>query len=174
MSKAWRLSVPRKPSAKRYSANWKPTSARSAFQTTRRRSRRLRLTCWSGPKQKPRRGFCSGAGHESAEAPADVHTQPFAFRTSEEDDESVKMSNITNGLASTVTPALRAAYPPLKRAQNTSFYSIQISPFFSTPNCQLTEKKALPFFYSIQMKSHQTLITNHFSPKHGDSKWPKN
>jgi len=174
MSKAWRLSVLRHPSAKRYSANWKPTSARSAFQTTRRRSRRLRLTCWSGPKQKPRRGFCSDAGHESAEAPANVHTQRFAFRAPQEDDESVKMSNITNGLASTVTRALRAAYPPLKRAQNTSFYSIQMSPFLSALNFQRTENKALPFFYSIQMKSHQSLINNHYSPKHGDSKWPKN
>jgi len=31
--------------------------------------------------------------------------------------------------------------------------------FFSTPNSQLTENKALPFFYSVQMNSHHSLLT---------------
>jgi hypothetical protein len=106
--------------------------------------------------------------------PANVHTQRFAFRAPQEDDESVKMSNITNGRASTVVPALRAVHPRPKRAQNTNFYSIQMNDFFQPQILQPTENKALPFFYSIQMRSHQALITNHFSPKHGDSKWPKN
>ena len=92
-----------------------------------------------------------------------AHTQRFAFRALEEDDESVKMSNTTSRRASAVIPALLAARHQPKRAQNNNFYSIQINPFLPTPNFQLTENKALPFFYSIQMKSHQTLITNHQS-----------
>ena len=92
-----------------------------------------------------------------------VHTQRFAFRAYEEDDESVKMSNTTSRRASAVTPALPAARPQRKRAQNNNFYSIQINPFLPTSNFQLTENKALPFFYSIQMKSHQSLLTNHQS-----------
>ena len=89
----------------------------------------------------------------------DVHTQPFAFRAPEEDDESVKMSNITNHRASAATPALPAARPQLIRVQYSNFYSIQMNAFFSTPNSQLTENKALPFFYSVQMNSHHSLLT---------------
>ena len=89
----------------------------------------------------------------------DVHTQPFAFRAPEEDDESVKMSNITNHRASAATPALPAARPQLIRAQYSNFYSIQMNAFFSTSNSQLTENKALPFFYSVQMNSHHSLLT---------------
>jgi hypothetical protein len=48
------------------------------------------------------------------EARAPVHTQPFAFRAPEEDDESVKMSHTTNRRSSAVTPTLRAARPPAK------------------------------------------------------------
>jgi hypothetical protein len=115
-----------------------------------------------------------------------VHTQRFAFRAAQEDDESVKMSNITNGRASTFTPALLAVYPRLKRVQSTNFYSIQISPFLASPILRLTENKALKFFCSIQMKSHQPRITNHKSrvtritthqspiTNHGDRTWPKN
>jgi hypothetical protein len=40
---------------------------------------------------------------------SDVHTQPFAFRQSEEDDESVKMSNTTSGRSSALSPALPAS-----------------------------------------------------------------
>jgi hypothetical protein len=93
-----------------------------------------------------------------------VHTQRFAFHADEEDDESVKMSKITNHRASAVSPALPAARSRLKRAPNTSFYSVQMNPFSPTPNFQLAEKKALPFFYSIQMKSHHSLLTDHPSP----------
>ena len=124
----------------------------------------------------------------SAEGLADVHTQRFAFRAPEEDDESVKMSNTTRTRSSALcaaedatnvvilrtAPSLHAGRRISPAFPNTNFYSIQISPFLSTPNFQLAENKALLFFYSIQMKSHQTLITNHYSPKHGDSKWPKN
>jgi hypothetical protein len=91
-----------------------------------------------------------------------VHTQRFAFRAYEEDDESVKMSNITRRRSSALSLALTATRPRLKRAQN-NFYSTQISPFLPTPNFQLTENKALPFFYSLQMKSHQALLANHRS-----------
>jgi hypothetical protein len=92
--------------------------------------------------------------------PLDVHTQPFAFRATQEDDESVKMSNITDNRASAATPALLAARPRRIRAQNSNFYSVQMNPFVSAQNFQLTENKALPFFYSVQMKSHHSLLTD--------------
>jgi hypothetical protein len=94
----------------------------------------------------------------------DVHTQPFAFRAPEEDDESVKMSNITNHRASAVTPALPAARARLKRAQNSNFYSIQMNHFLPAPFFQPSENKALPFFYSIQMNGHHSLLTDRQSP----------
>jgi hypothetical protein len=103
-----------------------------------------------------------------------VHTQRFAFRAPEEDDESVKMSNIASRRSSAVTRALLAAHPRLKRAQDTNFYSIQMNDFIQLQILQPTENTALHFFYSVQMRSHQTLITNHYPAKHGDSKWPKN
>jgi hypothetical protein len=92
-----------------------------------------------------------------------VHTQRFAFRAPQEDDESVKMSNTTSRLASAVTPALLAARPRLKRAQNNNFYSIQMRPFPESPILQLAENKALHFFYSIQMSGHKSVLTTHQS-----------
>lgn len=41
-----------------------------------------------------------------------VHTLPFAFRPSQEDDESVKISNTTVGRSSTLTPVLPAGRRP--------------------------------------------------------------
>jgi hypothetical protein len=84
------------------------------------------------------------------------------------------MSNTASRRASAVTRALLAAHPRLKRAQDTNFYSIQMNDFIQPQILQPTENKALHFFYSVQMRSRQRLITNHYSPKHGDSKWPKN
>jgi hypothetical protein len=40
-----------------------------------------------------------------------VHTLPFAFRAPEEDDESVKISNITAGRSSTLSAVLPATRP---------------------------------------------------------------
>ena len=40
-----------------------------------------------------------------------AHTQPFAFRAPEEDDESVKISNTTRGRSSAPSPALPASRP---------------------------------------------------------------
>jgi hypothetical protein len=122
-----------------------------------------------------------GAGFVAA-----AFRSPAFWGSAEEDDESVKMSNTTSRRASAVTPALVAAHPRLKRAQSTNFYSMQISPFLAPPILRLAEKKALKFFYSIQMKSHQPPTTNHesqitshanhYSPitNHGDCTWPKN
>ena len=42
---------------------------------------------------------------------SDVHTQPFAFRPFEEDDESVKISNTTSGRSSALSPGLPASRP---------------------------------------------------------------
>jgi len=93
-----------------------------------------------------------------------VHTQRFAFHAHEEDDESVKMSRIINHRASAVTPAIPAARSRLKRAPNTNFDPVQMNSFSPTPNFQLTENKALPFFYATQMKSHHSPLTDHQSP----------
>jgi hypothetical protein len=94
-----------------------------------------------------------------------VHTQSSAFHADEEDDESVRMSKITNHRARAVTPAIPAARSRLKRAPKTNFYSVQMNSFSPTPNFQLPENKALPFFYAIQMKSHHSLLTDHQSPR---------
>jgi hypothetical protein len=89
-----------------------------------------------------------------------VHTQPFAFRAHEEDDESVKMSNTISRRTSAAIPALPAALPRLKHAQNSNFYSIQMNGFSQLRILQPIAIKALPFFYSVQMKSHQSLLTD--------------
>src|SRR5271156_3946199 len=65
----------------------------------------------------------------SAEAPANVHTQRFAFRAREEDHESVKMPTTTSRRASAVTRALLSARSQLERAKNANFYSIQMNAF---------------------------------------------
>jgi hypothetical protein len=91
----------------------------------------------------------------------DVHPQRFAFRARQQGDESVKISNTTSRQASAVIPALLTARPRLKRAPIANFYSIQINPFLPARNFQFTENKALPFFYSIPMKSRLSLITSH-------------
>jgi hypothetical protein len=88
-----------------------------------------------------------------------IHTQRFAFHADEEDDESVKMSNRTSCRASGVTPALLAARRRLESAQANNFYSIQRNGFPRRRILQPTENKALHFFYSVQMKSHQSLLT---------------
>ena len=110
--------------------------------------------------------LCDNTGSEAAPFTGQqlpVHPRPFAFRASEEDDESVKMSNITSRRASAVTPALLATPPRLTRAQNNNFYSIQITPLLSSRIFQFAQNKALKFFYSIQMNGHQSLISNHQS-----------
>src|ERR1700678_4745543 len=68
--------------------------------------------------------FTSPAFWGSAEAPANVPTQRFAFRASEESDESVKMSNTTSRRASAVTPALVAAHAPAKPPDKTQLPSL--------------------------------------------------
>jgi hypothetical protein len=111
--------------------------------------------------------FCENTGSNAAPWTGQqlcVHTLPFAFRAPEEDDESVKMSNITSRRASAFSPALLAPRTQSNRPQNTNFYSIQTNGFISPRILQPTENTALPFFYSIQMKSYQALITNHQSP----------
>jgi len=115
---------------------------------------------------------------------SDVHTQPFAFRQPEEDDESVKMSKITSGRSSALSPALRASrplqnrqflfiqinhFPILQLTQNKTLhfsYSMQMSAFLAPRILQFAQNKLLrhrspPFFYSLQMNGHQSPLTNH-------------
>jgi hypothetical protein len=70
---------------------------------------------------------------------SDVHSRPFAFRQPEEDDESVKMSKITSGRSSALSPALRASRP----LQNRQFLFIQINHF---PILQLTQNTSFFLF----------------------------
>jgi hypothetical protein len=89
---------------------------------------------------------------------SDVHTQPFAFRQPEEDDESVKISNTTSGRSS----ALSAALPASRPLQNRQFLFNTNKPFSHTTNfCNLHKTQHFIFFYSIQMSGHQSLLTNH-------------
>jgi hypothetical protein len=107
--------------------------------------------------------LCDNSGWRAARCSGQqlrVHAQRFAFRAPQEDDESVKMSNTTSRRASAIIPAHLAAHLWLKRAQNSNFYSIQTSGFLHRRILQSTENKALHFFYSTQMKSHHSLLTN--------------
>ena len=81
-----------------------------------------------------------------------VHTQPFAFRAHEEDDESVKMSNTISRRTSAAIPALPAARPRLKHAQNSNFYSIQMNGFLCAPISQRKQHKAKHFARSMRSK----------------------
>jgi hypothetical protein len=115
---------------------------------------------------------------------SDVHSRPFAFRQPAEDDESVKMSKITSGRSSALSPALRASrplqnrqflfiqinhFPILQLIQNKTLhfsYSMQMSAFLAPRILQFAQNKLLrhrspPFFYSLQMNGHQSPLTNH-------------
>ena len=50
-----------------------------------------------------------------------VHTQRFAFHAGEEDDESVKLSNIVRGRSGALSPALQAIRPGANCLQNRRF-----------------------------------------------------
>jgi hypothetical protein len=119
---------------------------------------------------------------------SDVHTQPFAFRQPEEDDESVKMSKITSGRSSALSPALRASRPlqnrqflfdtnqPLPNSatqtkQNTSFFLFDANECLPrTPNLaihtkQITSPQIASFFLfdtneRSPITTHQSLITD--------------
>ena len=76
-----------------------------------------------------------------------VHTQPFAFRPPEEDDESVKISNTTSGRSSAPSPALPASHP----LQNRQFLFNTNEPL---PNFATHTKQTTSFFLFDANKCH--------------------
>ena len=78
---------------------------------------------------------------------SDVHTQPFAFRPPEEDDESVKISNTTSGRSSAPSPALPASHP----LQNRQFLFNTNEPL---PNFATHTKQTTSFFLFDANKCH--------------------
>jgi hypothetical protein len=82
----------------------------------------------------------------------------------------VKMSNITNGRASAVTPALRAVYPRLKR----QFLFNTNERFSPAANFATYRKHSTSIF--LFRTNEAPPITTHYSPitNYGDSTWPKN
>ena len=79
-----------------------------------------------------------------------VHTQPFAFRASQEDDESVKLSNIARERSSALLPALKA----------TRSAAAGISPCFSVPYAFLRVLcvKSFDFLCPLHLQKPQFLI----------------
>jgi hypothetical protein len=94
-----------------------------------------------------------------------THTQPFAFRTSEEDDESVKMSNQTSGRPSALSPALTATRPRTACPQNRQFLFNTNERLSRNPNFATRTKQSTSLFlFSTNEKSpistDQSLITH--------------
>jgi hypothetical protein len=101
-----------------------------------------------------------------------VHTQRFAFRAPQEDDESVKMSNATRRRSSALSVAPRATHPCTGGLQNGLFLFDTNERFFQIPNFATNRQQSTSIFlFDTNEKSPNT---DHQSPKHGDSKWPKN
>src|SRR5277367_5963673 len=99
---------------------------------------------------------------------SNVHTQPFAFRPPEEDDESVKISNITSGRSSAPSSALQANRPCTGRLQNRQFLFDTNEPFSGTANFATQTKQSTSFFLfdtneRSPITSHQSLLTNFFT-----------
>jgi hypothetical protein len=55
------------------------------------------------------------------------------------------------------------AFSSPSASKNANFYSIQMNRSLAFPILQPQQNTALHFFYSIQMSSHQSLITDHYS-----------
>jgi hypothetical protein len=111
--------------------------------------------------------LCDNSGSKAApfawqELP--VHTQPFTFRAPQEDDESVKMSNIASRRASAVTPALLATRPRLKHAQKHQFLFDTNERFSSTTNFATNRNQSTSLFLfdtndQSPIPNHQSLLT---------------
>ena len=86
-----------------------------------------------------------------------VHTQPFAFRLPQEDDESVKMSNTTRCRASTLSVALTATRLCTARLQNRQFLCRTNEPFSRSANFATHTQQSTSFF--LFNTNERSLIT---------------
>jgi hypothetical protein len=75
-----------------------------------------------------------------------AHTQPFALRAPEEDDESVKVSNTTRGRSSARSLALTATRSCAGRLQNRQFLFDTNKSFSFTTNFSPYRKQSTSFF----------------------------
>jgi hypothetical protein len=93
------------------------------------------------------------------------HTQPFAFRAPEEDDESVKMANTTRGRSSVLPLALTASRPSAGCFQERQFLFNTNKPFSFNTNFSTHTKQSTSFFlFDTNERSriayHRSPITN--------------
>jgi hypothetical protein len=94
-----------------------------------------------------------------------VHTQPFAFRAPEEDDESVKVSNTTRGRSSALSLALTTTRSCAGRHQNRQFLFDTNKSFSFTTNFSTYRKQSTSFFQfntneRSRITDRRSLITN--------------
>jgi hypothetical protein len=94
-----------------------------------------------------------------------VHTQRFAFHAGEEDDESVKLSNIVRGRSGALSPALQAIRPGANCLQNRRFIFDTNERFSFTTNSLTHTKQSTSFFLfdtneRSRITDHQSLIIN--------------
>jgi hypothetical protein len=94
-----------------------------------------------------------------------THTQPFAFRAPQEDDESVKMSNDTSGRPSALSPALTATRLRAACPQNRQFLFDTNERLSRNPDFATRTKQSTSFFlFDTNEKSpittDQSLITH--------------
>ncbi len=102
----------------------------------------------------------------SSPGTSDVHTQRFAFRAPQEDDESVKISNLTCGRSSAPLPVLPASRPWVERPPKRQFLFNTNEPLSRSRNFATLTKQSTSFFL---------FSTNERSPiaTHGQFQSPK-
>src|ERR1700723_631571 len=76
-----------------------------------------------------------------------VHTQPFAFRAPQEDDESVKMTTKAPGRSSTPHSAVPVATPGAAKHQDRQFLFSTSKPFPPNTNISTCRKKSTSLFF---------------------------
>jgi hypothetical protein len=96
-------------------------------------------------------------GKRKAGAPR-VHTQRFAFRAPQEDDESVKMSNNSGGRPSALPAALPATRPCAACLQNRQFLFDTNKSFSPNTNFSTYRKQSTSYF--LFNTNQRSRITN--------------
>jgi hypothetical protein len=125
----------------------------------RRRQRQRKRECSELARQN---WLKSGALHGQQFC---VHTQPFAFRAPEQDDESVKLSNTTHGRSSALSLALTAIRSRAGRFQNRQFLFDTNKSFSFTTNFSTYREQSTSFFLfntneRLQITDRRPPITN--------------
>src|SRR5580658_4402970 len=107
--------------------------------------------------------YCAAPGRSH------VHTQPFAFRAPQADDESVKMSTTTRTRSSALISVLAAGLFGRVRLPKRQFLFNTNEPFSRSANFATHTKQSTSFFlFSTNERSpifhHASRITNHLFP----------